>query len=113
MEPGTYNFTIFQGSTFDRTFTISDTTVDFEDYNDVRMMIRLRPGSDVIWSSETGDAGTITIADSTNLDLYIPAEVTAEFDFQEAGYDIELMAANGTVDKLLRGRIILQKEYTE
>lgn len=110
-----YNMEIEQGGTFVRTFTFDD-EIDLSDYDSVRMQIRRMPGKAIIWNSEESAAnnGSITI-DGQDIVLDIPASVTADFEFEEAGYDIELVK-DGTpeiVDKPIKGKILLHKEYTK
>ena len=112
MNPGKYNTTIYQGATFNRTFTLSDTTLDLEDYDSVRMKIRRTPGSAVVWDSTADEpGGSIEITSSTAIELVIDATTTAGFANEEMGYDIELVK-NDVVDRFLKGKILLDKEYT-
>jgi hypothetical protein len=116
MRAGEYNTGIDQGSTFRRTFNITDSELDLTSYDSVRMKIRRKPGSQVIWDSDTEDDDSlIEIVDSSTIRLYISADVTETFKFVEAGYDIELTQDGPpkVVDKLLRGTLTLLKEYTK
>lgn len=109
INPGKLNFTIYQGKTFTKTFTLTAGTFDFTDYANVRMMIRLIPDSEVIWDSDAKSSITVT---PTTLELTIDAEDTAAFNFCNAGYDIELVKTTSDVDGFARGTIELVKEYT-
>lgn len=112
MKPGIYNFEIYQGATFNRTFTISETTLDLQDYDSVHMKIRRTPGSAVVWDSTVAEpGGSIEITSSTVIELVIDAAKTATFQHEEMGYDIELVK-NDVVDRFLKGKILLDKEYT-
>lgn len=115
MKAGRYDFEIEQGSTFNRSFNFSDTDLDLTDYTGVRMMIRRIPGGDIIWDS-TADTpgGSIEVLDSATIKLIIDADTTKQFKFDEAGYDIELFKDETPeiVDKPMKGRIVLSKEYT-
>lgn len=115
MNPSTYDFKLYQGSTFIRSFQLDTEAFDFNDYSSVRMKIRKLPEStEVIWSS-TSETNGFEIVSDTLLKLTIPADVTATFDFDKAGYDIELVKAGSpeVVDKFFRGTITLVREYTK
>lgn len=118
MKPATNDLTIYQGSTFSKTWVLDQVTIDagfdFSQYDLVRMQIRKKPNSDtVIWDSVT--QGGLTLQDDRII-LNIPAHITAEFSFKTAGYDIELVKTSVNpqiVDKFLTGTITLVKEYTK
>jgi len=111
MKPYTYNFTIQQGETFRRTFINESEELDLADYESVRMQIRSRPQDQtIIWDSEVD--GLLELQ-ADRIVLIISAELTAAFNFTTAGYDIELVKADGTVEKLARGAISLVREYTK
>lgn len=115
MKPGLYNAEIEQGSTFERAWTITTGNLDLSQYDSIRMKIRTMPGSKVIWDSEAENpGGSITIEGTNRIRLILDAETTKAFQFTEAGYDVELVT-DGTpekVDKPLKGKLILNKEYT-
>ena len=115
MKPGIYNMEIEQGSTYQKTWTVLDNALDLSTYAGVRMKIRLLPGSRVIWDSEAENpGGTIAIEGTNKVNLTIDSATTAAMDFTEAHYDVELYKA-GTpeiVDKLIKGKAILNKENT-
>lgn len=111
MKPYEYNFTIQQGETFRRTFINQSEELNLSDYESVRMQIRSRPEDEtIIWDSAVD--GLLQLQED-RIVLIISAELTAAFDFTKAGYDIELVKADGTVEKLARGSITLIKEYTK
>lgn len=115
MNPGIYNATVEQGSTFERVFTITDTSLNLSVYSSIRMSVRRLPGTDIIWNSTAATpGGSIAVEGTDRIRLLIDAATTALWKFDEAGYDIELVTA-GTpekVDKLLKGKLLLNKEYT-
>lgn len=116
MKPGIYNMQIEQGSTFERVFTITETSLDLADYDSIHMQIRSIPGAAVVWDSEgTTPGGSITIENSTTIRLIIDADTTDDWRFDSARYDIELII-DGTpdqVDKLMKGQIMLDREVTK
>lgn len=115
MEPATYNFTIYQGKTFERQMTLKDAAgkvIDLSDYL-ARMTIRRTHGSAALLSLTQAAGGGITVAaTSPNLTLKITAAQTAALNFEFAIYDLEIESPGGTVDALLEGRITFHKEVT-
>lgn len=114
MKPGIYNIEIEQGATYHKTFTVLDGALDLSTYAGVRMKIRRMPGSHVIWDSTNVATGSIAIDGSNKVVLNILATATAAMDFSEAHYDVELYKNDDpeTVDKLIKGKVVLNKETT-
>lgn len=110
-----YNIKMEQGSTFLRTFNITDdegTVVDLTDYI-ARMQIRSDvAASSVIVSCSTlanymnidGSSGTIVVS--------IPATVTSTFTNTSGVYDLELESPDGVVTRLLEGNVRLSLNVT-
>lgn len=110
IEPATYNFNIYQGKSFDRTFTATS-GITLSDYSAIRMQIRKTTDSlEVIWDSNLTGGIVIT---GNSIVLEITDEETANFTFKTAGYDIELIKPTGEVDCPFRGTITNIKEYTK
>jgi hypothetical protein len=118
MSAGIYNFTIEQGTTFNRTFWYNDSNgdpIDLSNYT-VRMDIKHSYGSEALaqYSSDTHHFTITTPDDGTKpnqINLVISATETAAFNFTGALYDIELL--NGDiVTRLLQGKIKLSPEVT-
>lgn len=106
---------IEQGSTYKKTWTVLDGALDLSTYDGVRMKIRTMPGSKVQWDSEAENAGgTIAIEGNDKIVLELFPTTTAAFQFTEAHYDIELYKTGDpeTVDKPIKGKVILNKETT-
>jgi hypothetical protein len=133
MAAGIYNFTIEQGTTFQRTFKYKDANgnpLDLSDH-DVRMQIRNDKadnttsflhefGSGSSFSTE-GSGGlfllsTSSVASEGTLDqftLFISASTTTSMSFGSAIYDIEIEeSGSGIVTRLLQGKIKISKEVT-
>ena len=133
MAAGIYNFTIEQGTTFQRTFKYKDANgnpLDLSDH-DVRMQIRSDKadnttsflhefGSGSSFSTE-GSGGlfilsTSSAAPENTLDqftLFISASTTENMTFNSAIYDIEIEeSGSGIVTRLLQGKIKISKEVT-
>lgn len=113
MKAGEYDLEIYQGSTYTKSFVVG-AGIDLDTYQSVRMSIRIKPQFEgTVYDSATDGGLTKT---GQTITLTIPATLTAGFDFDEAGYDIELVKTNVTpnvVDKILTGKVNLIKEYTK
>lgn len=112
---GQYNFTIEQGATFTRVIIWKDENgnpVDVTGYV-ARMQIRKTKGdSKIILSLDSGDLGGITLGTTDGkITITIPADVTADLNFDSGVYDLEL-EKSGVVTRLLEGRVTLSKEVT-
>ena len=126
MAAGIYNFTIEQGSTFQRTFKYKDSNGDPLSLanHDIFMDIRESVGSpttilDIGEGATTKSDGTttentqFTVSSSAHqFTLVIDADTTASMSFDTAVYDIEIKTASNVVTRLLQGKIKLSKEVT-
>lgn len=114
MEPATYNFTIYQGSTFARqmTYKADGVAIDLTSYQ-ARMKIRRTWGGTILLAlSNAPGEGLVLAATSPNIVLTITAAQTAALSFQYAVYDLEIESGGGIVDRLLQGRVTLSTEAT-
>jgi hypothetical protein len=133
MAAGNYNFTIEQGTTFQRTFKYKDsegTPIDLTNY-DVNMDVRSSISDstailDINESSATKNGVDLTddtfftitsasvSASANEINLTIDADTTASMSFDTAVYDIEI-SDNSTpkvITRILQGKIKLSKEVT-
>ena len=134
MAAGTYNFTIEQGTTFQRTFKYKDASgnpLDLSDHS-VRMQIRSDKadnttsflhefGSGSEFSTQ-GSGGLFLLSSSVagqavskvdQFTLFISASTTENMDFESALYDIEIQeSSSGIVTRLLQGKVKISKEVT-
>jgi hypothetical protein len=135
MSAGKYSFNLEQGATYRFGIQYTDASgsyIDLSGYNasmqirsdyadnsntlyatinlfDVTSSVTLSTGS-YMWFS--GSAGTSTSASvSGSIEVYLHADTTATFNFEEAVYDIELYSGDD-VYRLLEGTIINKKEVT-
>ena len=118
MAAGTYNFTIEQGVDLNKTLTFyTDATrvtpVDLSGYT-IAMQIRKTKNSvDYIDSLTSGTARIdITNAATGIIILKWTAAITAQFNFDEAVYDLEF-TDTGVISRQLQGTITLDKEVTK
>lgn len=114
IEPGDYDFTIYQGANFVRVFTWkdeTDTLVNLTGYT-ARMQIRKKIDGDILADMTTvngkivlgGALGTITAS--------LTAAETAAIS-NNGVYDLELISSGGVVSRLLQGDVTLSKEVTK
>lgn len=104
INPGTYNITAYQGASFDRTFSItqSGSALNLTGYTSA-MQVREAADSTATLVSLTngtgitlgGTAGTVAIVISAAQSSAIPAGSYA--------YDLEIAAGAGVVTRLLQG----------
>lgn len=114
IEPGTYNFTIYQGATWDRTFTVAtdgtpvswvgyNATLTVKRYDNSAAVLTLTNGSGITLG---GTAGTIAVTMSPTQTDSIPAGRYV--------YDLELSLGGGAyVTRILQGRITVDGQVTK
>jgi hypothetical protein len=110
-----YDILIEQGATFQKTFTWKDSNEDAVDLTGytARMQIRRKKSSTTAEHSATTENGGITLGDELGtVAVEIPAADTADFDFTKGVYDIELIASDGVVTRLVEGGVEVSKEVT-
>lgn len=133
MAAGIYNFTIEQGTTFQRTFKYKDASgnpLDLSNHT-VRMQIRSDLADNLgTLLNEFGSGSSFTTAGSGGLfiisasvegqslsvldqfTLFISASTTTSMSFESAIYDIEIEDTGSIVTRLLQGKIKISKEVT-
>ena len=129
MAAGKYSFAIEQGSTVDFEIAYKDSNgdpIDLTDYQ-ARMQIRPSKGSDTtiitLSSSLDGDGTGLNMSGSDGINpptsgtigIFISANTSSLFTFNEAVYDLEIVtgSANPIVTRLIEGNVRLIKEVTE
>lgn len=116
MSAAVYDFTIEQGTTFHIRFTWEDSNgnpIDLTQFK-ARMQARKSVNSPDVFIDASTENGLITLneaAGEVNIDL--PESVTSEFVWPQAVYDIELIALNGVVTRLVQGSITISREVTK
>lgn len=117
MPAGRYDFSVDQGATFERTLRWTDEAhvpVSLAGKT-ARMQVRETPPSGVIVLELTTENGRITLVDPGRIDLFIDSLTTAALVFTTASYDLEIVDASSTperVTRLLQGQVSLSKEVT-
>lgn len=114
MPAAKYKLKIEQGATLRIPFkwTAGGITVDLTGYKG-RMQIRPEVDSETIIHTLTSENGGIYFEPSLGkFYIYISASDTSAFDFDSAVYDLELIAPNDDVDRVIEGEVTLSKEVT-
>jgi len=115
MAAATYNFVIEQGTTLTKTLIWKDSTgaaINLTGYT-ARMQVRQSVTSSVVLLELTTTAGTITITPLTGtIVLSFPAATTAAITWRHGKYDLEMVASNGVVTRLIEGQIDISPEVT-
>jgi len=117
MSAGKYNTEIEKGATFKRTITYkdgTDTPVDLFGAS-IRMQIRDNYTSETAAISIDTSSGGISIDEPENGIFTIeltPAE-TESLDFRQGVYDIEIEYTEGTVERVLEGRVKIKPQVTQ
>jgi hypothetical protein len=109
-----YKLKIDQGATLRKPFTwkAAGQPVDLTGYS-ARMQIRETLEAETMIHELTTENGGILIGDEPGqFTLYISAEDTAGFNFESAVYDLELIAPDGDVTRILAGDVTLSREVT-
>lgn len=127
LTPPTLDIKFKKGSTLDPIFyclTKDKAPIDLTGYK-ARAMAKITPDSPCVTGFnlttenggliiETGEAvlGTQSIM-TYGIRLNVPAEITSNFDFDKAIFNIELEAPSGRVTPFLDGKLIAQKEIVK
>lgn len=113
--PGQYNFVIYAGSTFARTFTISP-AVNLTGYTARAMGRDSTDASTTLFS--WGTAEITCNGTASSFDVNLTATATAALGSavnniaRQAVYDLELVSGGGEVTRLLAGVVTIQPEVT-
>ena len=115
-EPGRYDFTIYQGASFDRTFTWQTgepaTNVNLTSYTG-RMQVRSNTSAPTVVLEVTTSNGRMTLGGALGtIALAITASDTAALAPGQYVYDMEMVSPGGEVTRLLEGRATISAEVT-
>lgn len=114
-DPGRYHLNVYQGATFDKTFTWKDSDgnlVNLTGYT-ARAMVR-EDIDDVepVMEFNTGGGGITLGGALGTIRLQVSATDTASLTWDEGLWDLELVSAGGVVTRLLEGPATLHREVT-
>lgn len=132
MSAGKYSFNLEQGATYRFGIQYTDNSGSYIDLSGYSASMQIRSDyadntntlyatlnivedvnahtSSYMWFSGSGGTGSAA-AVSGSIEVYLHADTTADFTFEEAVYDIELYSGDD-VYRLLEGTIINKKEVT-
>ena len=113
--PGKYTLYLYQGSTFTRIITWKDESgalVDLTGFT-ARMQMRETVDAATAFLTLTTENSGITLGGvSGTITLLAAATDTAAITAKQGVYDLELVAGNGTVTRLIEGLVIVVQEVT-
>lgn len=114
--PGRYDFTIFQGASFDTTLTwkvgTPATAVNLTGFT-ARLQVRTSVDSATTALELTTANGGITLGGAAGtIALAVSASATASLPAGYYVYDLELVAPGGGVTRLVEGRVTVSAEVT-
>lgn len=118
MKPANVNLTIYQGSTFRKTFTWkagsgnSATPVNITDFTFFSQARDTVHSSNIILDLSLGNGIEIVNAVEGIFQIVLSAEQTSLLSFKSAVFDLEAHALNGDVYRILQGEILLVPEVT-
>ncbi|MEO3860112.1 hypothetical protein [Acrocarpospora sp. B8E8] len=111
---GTYRFKIDQGATLRRILVWKKedgTPVDLTDYT-ARMEIRDQAGGVLLYRLDTDNGGLTLGGEAGTITLHIPAATSTPWAWRAGVYDLELIAPNGDVVRLIQGGLQVVPEVT-
>lgn len=122
MPASTFNFAAEQGATLAHLFTWyseapsagspEGVPVDLTGAT-ARMQVRAKVTSpDVLHSFTTENGGIVLGGASGDITIKATATQTATWNFTRGVYDLEVVAADGTVTRLLKGNFVVDPEVT-
>lgn len=109
-----YDWVVNAGSDSERIFRVLDG--DFQPLSlagyTARMQVRPYVSAAKAVDDLTTENGRIVIEDVGRVHVYLTHEATSKYNFDEGVYDIEIVAGNGDVTRIVGGRMIVRKEVT-
>jgi hypothetical protein len=118
MQPGIYNWTIYQGTSDSLVFTVTDNNVprDLTGY-EVRMQIRKNFDQSTAYLTFTSNDGSIVVTPlDGKVEVLIPPDATSSIPFKgdslDCVYDIELVTPSQEVIRILMGDVAISREVT-
>lgn len=114
MDPGIYNFTLYQGATFGKQVVIKNAGVirNINGYT-ARMQIRDKISNALVVEMTTENGKLMVTGTSGRIDMILSATETMTFNFITALYDLEIIAPDSTtVERILQGEITLDRNVT-
>jgi len=116
MSAGKYNFEIEAGATFTRTITYKDSTDTAIDLTGATVRMQIRDNysaQNAAISLTTPNTGIAFTANTGEFIITITATQTESIPFRQGVYDIEVEYPNGTVERILEGRVKVSTQVTQ
>jgi hypothetical protein len=118
MPAGRYNFTLEQGTDFERVLTWRDGAGNLVNLtgSNARMKIKKLDGSLILslTTSPNANGDKVTLGGAAGtITIYISSASTVAFDFTEAKYDLEIIDTTGKVKRLIQGNVEFSREQTD
>jgi len=112
INPGTYNFTLYQGADWDRTFTItqSGTALNLTGYT-ARMQVREAADSTAYLLNLTSGTGITLGGTAGSVAVAITSAQSSAIDAGSYAYDLELLSGS-QVTRLLQGAVNVSGNVT-
>lgn len=113
IKPGVYNMTCYQGSTFDKTFTLATdgTAINLTGYS-AAMQVRQTIDAASPLVSLTSSSGITLGGTAGTVRVVIASTATAAFSAGQYVYDLEITSGGGVTDRILEGTFIVDGEVT-
>lgn len=116
IQPGQYDITIYQGATYDTTFTWKDENEDAVNLTGYSARLQARESVGAVETflslNSTDSPNDITLGGAAGT-IRVVISATATAALTESGvYDLELVSGAGVVTRLLQGNVTLSKEVT-
>lgn len=115
MPAGGYDMVCEQGATFTRQFTWTDENevpVNLTGYS-ARMHVRTAiKASETVVQLTTANGRIVLYPSLGKIELLLDAVTTAALPDKRCVYDLEVVAPNGTVTRLLQGAFVISPEVT-
>ena len=109
-----YDWVVNAGSDCERVFRVLDG--DFQPLSltgyKARMQVRPYVSSSKVADELTTENGRIVIEDVGRVRVFLTHEATSAYNFDSGVYDLEIVAGNGDVTRIVGGRMIVHKEVT-
>lgn len=116
MSAGRYNFTIERGATFSRAFTYTSPTNVPIDLSGAAIYMQIRDNYSSVTpaiSLSLGSGITFTNPVLGQFTVLITASQTNGISFAQGVYDIEIVYATTTVERILEGRVKVKSQVTQ
>lgn len=115
MKPARYNIKFYRGTTLNivMTYLINNVPVDLGTYT-ATMDVRPAPNSTTLVDQLTTGNGKLVLNQVTGeIEIILTAAQTSGLPLGQFQYDLNIIAANGTVTKLIQGAFVVLDPVTE